>query len=233
MPANAEYTTSPAWAELNDKQRAFVREYCIDFNATQAACRAGYSVATAMQQGSRLLSHAKVQECLRLALAARAERTNSKADQVLEELERLAFFDPGEVMSVRSLEITRTAGDDEDDEEWDGAPVGEKTHITDIQFTDWDKLTPAQRRQFGGIKLDAKGGVSVRFRDRDGALVNLAKHHGLLKEQVEVTASDELLNILEQRRRQALGRKTIRDEPAARPRAGEHRPAGRGKARKP
>lgn len=230
MPANVEYTSSEAWGRLNDKQRAFVREYCIDFNATQAACRAGYSIATAKQQGHRLLTHADAQECLRLALLARAERTNSKADQVLEEVERLVYFDPGEVMSVRSVEITRSAGDDEDDEEWDGAPVtGEKTHITDVQFKDWDKLTPAQRRQFGSIKVDAKGALAVRFRDRDGHLVNLMKHHGLLKERIEHEASDELMKLLDARRDRARGRTGRKPgEESPRPRAGKRPKIGRG-----
>ena len=32
---------------LTDKQQAFVREYLVDLNATQAAIRAGYSAKTA------------------------------------------------------------------------------------------------------------------------------------------------------------------------------------------
>ncbi|MFA9203068.1 MAG: terminase small subunit, partial [Flavobacteriales bacterium] len=39
------------------KQQRFIDEYLIDFNATQAAIRAGYSSDTAKQQGSRLLSN--------------------------------------------------------------------------------------------------------------------------------------------------------------------------------
>ncbi|MDX8348559.1 terminase small subunit [Cognatiyoonia sp. IB215446] len=44
---------------LNAKQAQFAREYIIDFNATQAAIRAGYSKKTAGPQGARLLSNAK------------------------------------------------------------------------------------------------------------------------------------------------------------------------------
>lgn len=47
-------------ATLNPKQEAFVREYLVDRNATQAAIRAGYSAKTAYSQGQRLLSHAEV-----------------------------------------------------------------------------------------------------------------------------------------------------------------------------
>lgn len=50
-------------ATLTDKQRSFVLEYLIDFNATKATRRAGYQVAddnSAAQIGWRLLRHAKV-----------------------------------------------------------------------------------------------------------------------------------------------------------------------------
>ena len=45
---------------MNDQQRAFVREYAKDCNATQAAIRAGYSPKSAYSQGQRLLKHAEV-----------------------------------------------------------------------------------------------------------------------------------------------------------------------------
>lgn len=40
---------------LTTKQRAFIDEYLIDYNATQAAIRAGYSEKTAYSAGSRML----------------------------------------------------------------------------------------------------------------------------------------------------------------------------------
>lgn len=46
--------------DLNKRQRAFADEYIITGNATQSAIKAGYSEKTAEQQGSRLLSYAKV-----------------------------------------------------------------------------------------------------------------------------------------------------------------------------
>ena len=41
--------------ELTDKQVRFVEEYLVDFNATQAALRAGYSPKTASRIGPELL----------------------------------------------------------------------------------------------------------------------------------------------------------------------------------
>lgn len=68
---------------LTDKQAAFVREYLVDLNATQAAIRAGYSEATAKQQGARLLTNVDVAEAVQAAMDARAERTDITADYVI------------------------------------------------------------------------------------------------------------------------------------------------------
>lgn len=48
--------------KLTDKQTAFVREYLVDLNATQAAIRAGYSERTAYSVGQRLLKKLKSRE---------------------------------------------------------------------------------------------------------------------------------------------------------------------------
>lgn len=67
---------------LTPKQAAFVREYLIDRNATQAAIRAGYSADTAKQQGSRLLTYADVQR----AVEAKEQRLQQKADVTIESI---------------------------------------------------------------------------------------------------------------------------------------------------
>ena len=75
------------------KQSAFVGEYLIDLNATQAAIRAGYSVKTAKEQATRLLSNVHVAAAIASAKFERSRRTNITADRVLQELARVAFFD--------------------------------------------------------------------------------------------------------------------------------------------
>lgn len=69
--------------DLNPKQAAFVREYLIDLNATQAAIRAGYSKKTAYSQGERLLKHAEIKKHIAAASAERAKRTEITSDYVL------------------------------------------------------------------------------------------------------------------------------------------------------
>ncbi|QVL37018.1 terminase small subunit [Aminirod propionatiphilus] len=72
--------------KLTAKQKAFVEEYLVDLNATQAAIRAGYSAKTAGSIGQRLLTKVEIQAELAVAMAAREERTEITQDAVLKDL---------------------------------------------------------------------------------------------------------------------------------------------------
>jgi len=92
-------------AGLSDKQELFCREYLKDFNATQAAIRAGYSEDTASQQGSRLLSNVKVSERLEKLSKALLEQID---DDILDNLKTLREIrETGEKDSdrIKSVEL--------------------------------------------------------------------------------------------------------------------------------
>lgn len=72
--------------KLTDKQTAFVREYLVDLNATQAAIRAGYSERTASRIGPQLLGKTCVREAIEKAQAKRARRVEVTQDYVLSNL---------------------------------------------------------------------------------------------------------------------------------------------------
>lgn len=59
--------------KLNRKQRAFVKEYLIDFNATQAAKRAGYSERTAYSIGHNLLKNIEIHKAIEAELMTPTE----------------------------------------------------------------------------------------------------------------------------------------------------------------
>ena len=68
---------------LTTKQAAFVREYLIDLNATQAAIRAGYSAKTAGRVAGQVMQKPAVQRALRKAMNERSEKTEITAEYVL------------------------------------------------------------------------------------------------------------------------------------------------------
>lgn len=73
--------------ELNEKQQAFVREYIIDFNGTQAAIRAGYSEKTANEQSSQLLAKLNIQQAVEKLIEQRRDTTWLTAHKVLDDIE--------------------------------------------------------------------------------------------------------------------------------------------------
>jgi len=89
---------------MRPKQEAFVREYALDMNATQAAIRAGYSEKTAQEQGSRLLSNVMVAKAIEATQEAHAERCNVTVDGLTEELEaaRILAYNNGQASAAVS-----------------------------------------------------------------------------------------------------------------------------------
>lgn len=80
---------------LSPKQQAFVDQYLVDLNATQAYLRAGYrcSEETARRNGHKLLTNTDIQAFVAERMADRAKRTEIDQDRVVLEIARLAFSD--------------------------------------------------------------------------------------------------------------------------------------------
>lgn len=73
---------------MTPKQEAFVREYLVDKNATQAAIRAGYNVKTAGSIGHENLTKPEIKAAVRRELDAQARRTLITADKVLLDIQK-------------------------------------------------------------------------------------------------------------------------------------------------
>lgn len=74
---------------MTDKQKRFCDEYLIDLNATQAAARAGYSLATARQIGTENLAKPNIQEYLRKRMEEKNHALIASQDEVLGFLTRV------------------------------------------------------------------------------------------------------------------------------------------------
>ncbi len=72
--------------DLTAKEAAFVREYLIDLNQTQAAIRAGYAAKSANVQAVEIMARPLVRAAIAEAMAARSERTQVNADWLLNRL---------------------------------------------------------------------------------------------------------------------------------------------------
>lgn len=69
--------------KLSAKQQAFINEYVVDKNATQAAIRAGYSEKTAKSQWQRLLTNVDLKQWIDKKLNKLAIKTELNAEAVI------------------------------------------------------------------------------------------------------------------------------------------------------
>ena len=90
---------------MTDKQQAFVREYLIDLNATQAAIRAGYSEKTARAIGHENLSKPEIAAAIEVATEERAEKVALSQEWVLERLMNEALNDARSSARVQALKL--------------------------------------------------------------------------------------------------------------------------------
>lgn len=97
---------------MSEKRQRFVNEYLIDLNGTQAAIRAGYSVRTAQEQASRLLSNVMIQQAISEHMAERSKRTGVNQDRVVLELAKIALVKMTDIVD-RQGRIKNTATDDD------------------------------------------------------------------------------------------------------------------------
>lgn len=186
----------------NTKHQMFVDEYIIDFNAKEAAIRAGYSPKTAAQQGYRLLQDERIAEAIDEAIAKRTKRMHITQDHVLGMWWQIANADYNELSSVRRVACgycygdNITMGDDDDAREIDpsrdpnpdcGICRGEGS--PHVHIADTEKLSPAAKLLYQGAK-ETKFGIEIQTADRMKALDNVARHLGMFKDTVNHVSED-------------------------------------------
>jgi len=147
----------PQTRPLTQRQCLFVTEYLVDFNAKQAAIRAGYPPASAANRGYELLHFcAPVMQRVEAALAERERRTLVAADRVLKEIARIAFSD------IRRYVVDR--------------PDGLVT-VRPLASLSADDAAAVAEIRGGGRTSGPRG---VKLHDKRAALELLARHLGLV-----------------------------------------------------
>lgn len=78
---------------LTEKQEAFCQSYLIDFNGARAARAAGYSVDSAKEEASRLLTNANIQNRIFELRQQIGKNFNITRERIAQELALIAFGD--------------------------------------------------------------------------------------------------------------------------------------------
>lgn len=142
---------------LTDKQRRFVEEYTgpANFNASEAARRAGYSEKTAGQIGWQLLQKTTIDE----AIQDRLDRLAMSADEALKRLADWARGDIGKVVKVTE----------------DGA------FRLDLKKAKEEGALHLVKE----LSYDSEGRPRVKLYDAKDAVKQIAKAHGVFVDRVE------------------------------------------------
>jgi phage terminase small subunit len=151
---------------MTPKQIAFVAEYLVDKNATQAAIRAGYSAKTANEQGARLLANVSVRATIDSALAKQADTLEISAARILRERARLAFLDPGKLFDAHGQPIPIQNLDPDT-----------RACIVGIEVQEQYEGHGEERRFIGYLK-------KYRLAGKDASLAALEKRFGLVEKPI-------------------------------------------------
>lgn len=165
-------------AELTPKQALFVREYLVDLNATQAAIRAGYSKKTAASQAERLLRNVEIASAVQAHMDKRAGAIEISATRVLQEIAKLAFFDPRKLLNS------------------DGSPkpIQELDDETAMAVAGIDIVTK------GNDDLGYADILKIKLADKSKNLELLGRHLKLFTDKVELDVGGELAKRMKEAR---------------------------------
>lgn len=142
---------------FTNKQEAFIREYPVDFNATQAALRAGYSKRTAGSIGHENLKKPEIAA----AIDARIKKLAMGPDEVLIRLGQQARASIGDF--VYFVE-------------------GSKKPFIDLKGAKEAGLIHLVKK----FKYNSDGNIEFELYDSQSALVHIGKIHAMFTDKVKV-----------------------------------------------
>ena len=161
-------------SELNPKQRLFCTEYLKDFNATQAAIRAGYSKRSATVHAARLLINANIQKEISCQIAKLLEQAKIPLEkQIFDYWMKRAFYDVTEIVDLNGKLKMK---------EKELRERGLHVCIDSIN----KKVTER-----------GKETIVYKFADKDKAVEMLQKYIQMIQERVELTGGLQLKTLTE------------------------------------
>jgi phage terminase small subunit len=148
---------------ITPKHKKFIDFYIESDNATEAYKKAGYKGGSAGVSSWNLLKKPYIQQFLSERRTEVAKTANIKAQDVINELAKIAF------------------ANSEDFFEWDETVVetnqGEKK-ISRILIKEPALINRDKKAAIAGIKETSQGGLEFKFHDKIKALENLSKYFG-------------------------------------------------------
>jgi len=148
--------------KLSHKQQAFVSEYLKDYNATQAAIRAGYSERSAAVTSSRMLRKANILDAIQSNVMSREEVTLQLTD--------IARGDMGDFLDISSMAFQV---------DLNKAKEADKTKL--IQKVKMRTTTTLNK---DGVETETHD-IEISLYDKLSALEKIGKFHKIFADRVE------------------------------------------------
>ncbi len=164
---------------LTIKQAMFCQEYLVDFNATKAAVRAGYSEATAKVIACENLTKPYIKEKIDKLIKLREKRTEITADRVLVELSKIGFADIREIFTSSGALINASE-----------LPSDIAAAVNSIEVV----TKMSEKDEEGNVIPEYTH--KIKLNDKKGALELMGKHLGLYTDKVEHGISSDLKDFL-------------------------------------
>lgn len=181
--------------DLLPQQEMFAYEFVKDFNATQAAIRAGYSAKTAGPAAARLLRNVSVHSLVERLREDMRKKAKMTSDEILEELAKMARS------NIRNTFKAEMVDD------------GNGNQKRRVRMLDPLEMEEDAAAAIAGIEVVNMGDDSVVLQttkikhwDKHAALRTLAQIHKLIGAEVEVNLGTDLAQ------RMAAARKRARKE---------------------
>lgn len=152
---------------LTLKQKRFCQEYPIDFNATKAAERAGYSKHTAYSIGQRLLKKVEIQNEIKKIVQRVTEKTEIKVEEIVKSLKSIIDLDIKDFLTWRT-ELIKIGEDFKTNE-----PIYEYQPVILIK-----EPAEVDGKMIAEITLSPGGKLSVKIPNKLNAIEKLMKHLG-------------------------------------------------------
>lgn len=171
--------TPKSEAGLKPRERLFAFEYLIDMDPKAACIRAGYGPTNAKLKGQSLLENPQIAGLVEVLLNRRKEKLEIKAEQILQELARVALLDiadfydeHGALLPIHEI------------------PEDARRAIASVDVEEIFEGRGADRTHIGTMR-------KVKTHSKMDALTTAMRHLGLLKDKLEVSGKltlEQLIN---------------------------------------
>jgi phage terminase small subunit len=180
---------------LTPKRKLFVKYYLINFNATQAAKKAGYSPRSARDIGYELLTKPDIKQAIRKHTDEITLEIGFNQQRILMEYLKIAFADVTDYVDFGQMEVPVMTmfGPMMEGEGDEKRPV-----MKIVNYVSFKESSEIDGSLISEVK-QGKDGASIKLHDKTKALDILAKYIDLLPDKHKRMVDNERLRIEQER----------------------------------